>query len=453
MKSPTLRDLRRPPWYTAGAVVLLTTALIPVGDAPASGATQTVVRRGNVTATVGAAGNVRSADTRDLVFGTSGTVREVRVRAGAKVKAGQVLARLDATAAEDQVTVARAALAAAQDTYDKAEQGICTGGNAGGAGGGGTGGGQTARPTAGPRPTRTPRPSPTATTPTPRPSSPHPTISPSPTPSRTGRPKPTKSPKPTGRPAPPRSAGPTSHPTPGAGPGAGGTKQGTGGGCPAGAVQQASAKVTQANVRVRQAERTLAATTLEAPMAGTVLAVGGTVGDQVGATSRTGFITLGDLDDLQVRAMFSLGDVRSLRIGQRAAIAFAVAPGGTYSGTIAGIDPAATANGNLAQYGVDISLDDAPPHLLLGMSATVEVVTAEADDALYVPAGAVRARRGDSATVVVRRGGRTVNRTVTLGVRGDRYVAVVRGLADGDHVVMPAGTGPDGFPDGSFPAT
>lgn len=453
MKSPPLRDLRRPPWFTAGAVVLLTTALIPVGDAPASGATQAVVRRGNVTATVGAAGNVQSADTRDLVFGTAGTVSEVRVRAGDKVKAGQVLARLDATAAEDQVQVAQAALAAAQDTYDKAEQGICTGGTGTG-GSGGTGGarggsgGATARPTATPRPTRTPRPSSTATTPTPRPSSPRPTTSPSPTPSPTGRPRPTKSPKPTGRPTPTRSARPTHRPAP-----AGGAKQGAGGGCPPGAVEQASAKVTQATVQLRQDERTLAATTLEAPMAGTVLAVGGTVGDQVGATSRTGFITLGDLDDLQVRAMFSLGDVRSLRIGQRASVSFAVAPGGTYAGTIAGIDPAATANGNLAQYGVDISLDDAPPHLLLGMSATVEVVTAQADDALYVPAGAVRARHGDSATVVVRRGGRAVDRTVTLGVRGDRYVAVTRGLADGDRVVMPSGTGPDGFPDGSFPAT
>lgn len=459
-----LRDLRKPPWFTAGTAAILATALMSVGDGPASGATQAVVRRGNLTATVGAAGTVQSADTRELVFGTSGTVAEVGVRPGDKVKAGQLLARLDDTPAREQVEVAQAALAAAQDAYAKARQGICTGGasgggNSGGARGGNSGGGSPAQPTARPRPTRTartPAPSPTATSPRPmpRPSSPRPTTSPSPTPSPTGRPKPTKSPAPTGRPKPTRSAGPTTSPKSTGRPQAGGAKQGTGGGgCPPGAVEQAAAKVTQADVQERQAERTLSATALKAPMAGTVLALGGSVGDQVGATARTGLITLGDLDDLQVRAMFSLGDVQSLRIGQRATIGFAVAPGGTYTGTIAGIDPAATTNGNLARYGVDISLDDDPPHLLIGMSATVEVVTAQADDALYVPAGAVRALRGGSGTVVVRDGGRTVNRTVTLGVRGDRYVAITRGLAAGDRVLMPSGTGPDGFPDGSFPAT
>ncbi len=458
MKRPTLRNLSRPPWLTAGAVVVLATALMSVGDAPASGSTQTVVRRGDVTATVSAAGNVRSADTRELVFGTSGTVSEVDVRPGDKVKAGQTLARLDDGPAKDQVQAAKAALAAAQDAYDKAQQGICTGGAGGGGRGGGAAGarGGAARTGASPRPTRTTRtpvPSPTRTSPrpkpkptaTPRPSSPRP--SPSPTPSPTHHP--TGSPAPTHRPGGSR---PTGGSTPIRRARSGGAG-GTGGGCPPGAVQQAAAKVTQADVQVRQAERTLAATTLEAPMSGTVLAVGGTVGDQVGATSRTGFITLGDLDDLQVRAMFSLGDVQSLRIGQRATVAFAVSPGGTYTGTIAGIDPAATTSGNLAQYGVDIALDDSPPHLLVGMSATVDVVTAQADDALYVPAAAVRARRGDTATVLVRSGGRTVNRTVTLGVRGDRYIAITRGLAAGDRVLVPSGTGPDGFPDGSFPAT
>jgi HlyD family secretion protein len=451
VKRPTLRDLSRPPWLTAGTVVVLATALMSVGDTPAHGSTEAVVRRGDVTATVSAAGNVRSADTRELVFGTSGTVSEVDVRPGDKVKAGQTLARLDDGPAKEQVQVAKAALTAAQDAYDKAQQGICTGG-AGGGGAAGARGAGAARTGTSPRSTRTTRtavPSPTRTSPrpkpkptaTPRPSSPSPSPSPTPYPTH----HPTGSPAPTQRPGGSR---PTGAPFRRARSGGG-----TGGGCPPGAVQQAAAKVTQANIQVRQAERTLAATTLKAPMSGTVLAVGGTVGDQVGAASRTGFITLGDLDDLQVRAMFSLGDVQSLRIGQPATVTFAVSPGGTYTGTIVGIDPAATTSGKLVQYGVDIALDDSPPHLLVGMSATVEVVTAQADDALYVPVAAVRARHGDTATVLVRSGGRTVNRTVTLGVRGDRYVAITRGLAAGDRVLVPSVTGPDGFPDGSFPAT
>src|SRR4051812_20819551 len=105
-----MRDLRRPPWLTAGAVVMLATGVVAVGDSSASATAYDLVRRGTVTATAGAAGAVRSADTRELVFGTSGTVKEVDVASGARVRAGQILARLDDTTARDQVEVAEAAL-------------------------------------------------------------------------------------------------------------------------------------------------------------------------------------------------------------------------------------------------------------------------------------------------------------------------------------------------------
>jgi RND family efflux transporter MFP subunit len=203
-------------------------------------------------------------------------------------------------------------------------------------------------------------------------------------------------------------------------------------------------------VDVRHAERTLSATTLRAPIAGTVLSIAGTAGAPVG-TGNGGFITLGDLTDLQVRALFSLGDADRLKVGQRATIGLGMSADGRYTGTVTGIDPAATTSGNLARVGVNISLDDSPAGVLIGMSATAEVVTAQAQSALYVPAGAVRSKPDGTATVLVRHDGRTMARTVRLGVRSDRYVAVIGGLSSGDHVVMPTGTDSDGFPDGAFP--
>lgn len=219
-------------------------------------------------------------------------------------------------------------------------------------------------------------------------------------------------------------------------------------------MELAAASLTQAEVREREAERTLAATKLTAPMDGTILSVDGAVGGQVAGQSRTGFITLGDLDDLQVQAMFPLGEVNQLKLGQSATIGLGMLPGRTYRGTVTRIDPAATTSGNRALFGVMISLDDTPPPgLRTGMSATVEVVTAQAESTLYVPAGAVHPKSDDLATILIRHDGRTTTRTVRTGVRGDRYVAVTSGLTAGDHVVMPAGTGPDGFPSDTFPGT
>ncbi|MBP2705572.1 biotin/lipoyl-binding protein [Microbispora sp. RL4-1S] len=75
----------------------------------------TRVTRGSVIATVSASGSVESARTRALDFGTSGTVESIEVQAGDKVKKGQVLARLDDTAARESLDAAKAALDAASD--------------------------------------------------------------------------------------------------------------------------------------------------------------------------------------------------------------------------------------------------------------------------------------------------------------------------------------------------
>jgi RND family efflux transporter MFP subunit len=219
-------------------------------------------------------------------------------------------------------------------------------------------------------------------------------------------------------------------------------------------VELASASVTAAEVKEREAERTLAATKLTAPIDGTILSVTGTVGGQVTGQSRTSFLTLGDLNDLQVQAMFPLGEVNRLKLGQPATIGLGMLASHDYRGTVTRIDPAATTSGNRALFGVMISLDDVPPPgLRTGMSATVEIATAQAEDTLYVPAGAVHPKSNGLATVLVREGRHTVARTVRTGVRGDRYVAISSGLTAGDHVVMPTGTGTDGFPAATFPGT
>lgn len=63
---------------------------------------------------VSASGSVASAKSRDLTFGTSGTVDTIKVQVGDKVKKGQLLATLDDASAQDTLRSARAALTAAE---------------------------------------------------------------------------------------------------------------------------------------------------------------------------------------------------------------------------------------------------------------------------------------------------------------------------------------------------
>jgi macrolide-specific efflux system membrane fusion protein len=114
--------LRRRRLLINGALALLLVAGVGVAylslhdDAGASSPGRIVrVGRGTIVSSVSASGSVASANSRDLGFGTSGTVDTIKVQVGDKVKKGQLLATLDDASAQDNLRSARAALTAAED--------------------------------------------------------------------------------------------------------------------------------------------------------------------------------------------------------------------------------------------------------------------------------------------------------------------------------------------------
>jgi multidrug efflux pump subunit AcrA (membrane-fusion protein) len=91
--------------------------------ARAGAATRTVaVRKGTLQVTVSASGSLEPVRQVDLGFDVSGKVAEVSVDIGDRVKAGQVLARLDTTSLELSLRQAEAQLKSAQAQLAKAQQ-------------------------------------------------------------------------------------------------------------------------------------------------------------------------------------------------------------------------------------------------------------------------------------------------------------------------------------------
>jgi membrane fusion protein, macrolide-specific efflux system len=79
------------------------------------------VSRGAVTETVTASGSVASASTTSANFVTAGTVTEVDVKVGDTVTKGQVLGRIDCSAANDTLATANANLTAAKANLTRIE--------------------------------------------------------------------------------------------------------------------------------------------------------------------------------------------------------------------------------------------------------------------------------------------------------------------------------------------
>jgi multidrug efflux pump subunit AcrA (membrane-fusion protein) len=359
--------------------------------APAAAATATAtVSRGTVSLTASAAGTVAVVSTRGLSFATTAVVTELDVKVGDTVSAGQVLAKVDPSAAQDAVTAAEQQVNAAQNSLTKAGQ--------------------------------TPSPSTCTVAFLFDPSgSPSPSSSPSPSAAPSGRPFPS------GRP----SAGPSrSASRPCSTAGGTGSRGGSGGDPLASAQQQ----VNNAQLALLQAQQRLAGTVLTAPIAGKVISIAGTVGSQA-RTGGNGFIVLGDVADTEVQAQFSEADVASLAVGQPATITLPNRPQ-PVPGKVALISPVGTTSGRLVRYGVQIAFDAVPDGLLFGQSANVAVTTAQVSDALYVPSSAVTGIQNGTGTVTVRTDGRDEPRQVQLGLRGDQYTEIKSGLSEGEQVVL-----------------
>ncbi|SEH00041.1 HlyD family secretion protein [Nonomuraea solani] len=468
-------------------------------------------QRGQVTASVSAAGSTVDGSRRDLAFGSSGTLTKVSVKVGTKVRKGQVLARIDGRGAREAYAAAKADLAAAQEALDEAATTSATSSSSSSAGSTGSTGGTSATcaPTSaaggvyGPsdpsrdraagtvvdpagHPGSSPSPSPTfsprpTTTPTTGPSEPEPqptvtvtvtatvtatvttTVTATPpgsggTEQAGGRPSGSAEPSTSAKPSPsgkasgrPTGAGkPSARPSTGANrPSQGSCARPDGGTGAKGGLseEQATANVDRAEAALEEAADAVRATRIVAPAAGTVLSVAGRAGDAAGAGT---FISLGNLNELQVQAMVTESDVNRLKLGQKAQVTLATRTGERYEGTVTAIAPTATVDGQLVRYSVTLAFDEPPAGLMLGQTASVTVTTDEAENTIFVPAAAVRDRPDGTQVVTVRSGGRDTAKAIRTGVRGDQYVEVTSGLAESDQIVMSGGTSGE-FPDGSWP--
>ncbi|WP_253866297.1 efflux RND transporter periplasmic adaptor subunit [Micromonospora sp. WMMA2032] len=434
---------RRPvPAVAAATLVAVTVAAGAVafpGDADRTAAPAATVRvdRGEVTSAVAATGSVRPAASRGLAFTAVGTVTEIRVRPGADVTVGQVLAVLDDEEAHAEVTRAEQALADARAALDDLEAEdepdtlACAtspvsdtrGDGAGGAAGAATAG-DTAR--------TTPSGDPGSPTPRPEPDQPSPSATRSATPTPTGssaapvKPSPSGTGKgPAASASTPASAGPRGCPAEPGGSGPGGNAAG------ADPLLRAHQQVTAAQLDLAEAEDRLAGTTITAPVAGRVLSVAGPVGTRVSAGAR--FIELAVVDGMQITATFPEADAGQITVGQAATVTPAGRPDTELDAEVVEVDPVGTSDGQVVRFGVRLALDGAPDDLLIGQSAAVRIRIATVADVLRVPSGAVEIRPDGSGTVLL--AGAAEPRAVVIGVRGDQFVEIRSGLAEGDLVL------------------
>lgn len=129
-----------------------------------------------------------------------------------------------------------------------------------------------------------------------------------------------------------------------------------------------------------------------------------------------------------------------VRIGQPAIVTLETLPGKRFLGTVGLVAPLPDSTGmflnpDLKVFNAQIHLDTDDPALRSGMTCKVEIIVETYDDAVYVPVQAVT-RVAEDAMVYIPDGKSVVPRKVEIGLDNNRMIRIIQGLEEGDVVLL-----------------
>ena len=161
----------------------------------------------------------------------------------------------------------------------------------------------------------------------------------------------------------------------------------------------------------------------------------------VGQAVDAGTVLFAVADTLIVNAQVDESDIGKIKIGQKARIRLDAYPDRPVDGKVYDILFEGKNVSNVITYGVKVRADKLPPFFRSQMTANVSFLITRKENALLLPAAAVRDMPGGKRVVNLSPGpdGKPVTREVTVGIETDEQVEILDGLAEGDKVILPQG--------------
>jgi macrolide-specific efflux system membrane fusion protein len=212
------------------------------------------------------------------------------------------------------------------------------------------------------------------------------------------------------------------------------------------AIQQAqigyyNAKSALMNAKAAKAaaETAVSLATITAPADGIVEAVNITAG----ADAPSGDAIVLDSGGFQAQINVTETDLPSLKVGQAASLTI-TATATTVDGTVSAIAPVATSGGGVVTYPVIVTLASVPADVRAGMSVSVSVTTAQANNVLAVPVIALQGTAGNYNVEVLQSNGQVAVTNVTVGLVTSTLAEITNGLQQGDRVVVGVSTAQNG---------
>lgn len=202
---------------------------------------------------------------------------------------------------------------------------------------------------------------------------------------------------------------------------------------PSGATGSNLTTLEDAQLGLQTAEANLAAATLTAPISGTVMTLDFAVGDQVSAGAG---ITIADLSKPYLDIYLDATDWDKVAAGYDANVTFDALPDQTFTGKVTEVDPGLYTSGNTTAVHGRVLIDPPSPeiNLPIGSTASVDVIAAQAKNAVLVPVSALHEYATGKYAVFVDQNGKLTVRNVEIGLMDLVNAEVKSGLQAGEVV-------------------
>ena len=188
----------------------------------------------------------------------------------------------------------------------------------------------------------------------------------------------------------------------------------------------------QANVDAAQA--ILNTARIISPVGGTVTQAIPLVGDH--ATAGSLAFRVDDLSRLLVDVEVSEIDINSVQVGQPAQLTLDAVSSATYNGEVEQVAQAGDNSSGAVVFTVTVRMTDPDQAVKPGMTAAVNIIVKQVDDQLLIPNRAVRLVDGERVVYVLR-DGRPLPVQITLGASSDTTSVLTNGeLKEGDLIIL-----------------
>jgi HlyD family secretion protein len=194
------------------------------------------------------------------------------------------------------------------------------------------------------------------------------------------------------------------------------------------------ADIANANARIAAAQATLGLAQISAPFAGTITLVQVKPGDQVNP-GKIAF-QIDDLSRLLVDVSVSEVDINRVQVGQEVTLTFDGVLGKEYKGVVDQVSRVGSATQGIVDFIVTVGLTNPDEQVKSGMTAAVSIVVNQLKSVLQVPNRAVRIVNSNRVVYILK-GDQLVPVTITLGASSDLASEVQDGdLQVGDLIVL-----------------